>query len=92
MLQSHGDNHSMSWELARMVISLLVLPGLIRGSTIDNSLQCIIDNLTGLTWARDTSALAANWATGSSQPTDHISLLVVWMVGESPMSTNFKAS
>ena len=30
--------------------------------TIDNSLQCIKDNLTGLTWARDISALAGNWA------------------------------
>jgi hypothetical protein len=29
--------------------------------TIDDSLQCIKDNLTGLTWARDISAFAGNW-------------------------------
>ena len=28
------------------------------------NLACIFDNLTGLTWARDTSALAANWQQG----------------------------
>jgi hypothetical protein len=28
------------------------------------NLACIVDNLTGLMWARDTSALAANWQQG----------------------------
>jgi hypothetical protein len=31
--------------------------------TIDSSLQCIKDNLTGLTWARDISAFAGIWPT-----------------------------
>jgi hypothetical protein len=36
--------------------------------TIDVSLQCIKDNLTGLTWARDISALAGNWAQAVTNP------------------------
>ena len=38
--------------------------------TIDDSLQCIKDNLTGLTWARDISALAGNWTQAVTNPTD----------------------
>ena len=36
--------------------------------TIDDSLQCIKDNLTGLTWARDISALAGNWTQAVTNP------------------------